>query len=69
MILRWRHGFLEPKDGQVDVDPTPAAIARAIMDVMPDLLVLPEHVHLVPIDVTRTQVTLQGFGPFGVLEP
>jgi hypothetical protein len=70
MRLSWHHGFLDPRDGTVDVEPSRVAIAEAIGRVLPHLAPIPvDRVSFVPQgDGRRTQVNLHMFGPFGVLE-
>jgi hypothetical protein len=70
MKLRWHHGFLDPRDGEMDVEASREAVAIAIGQVMPGIApVPPAHVSFVPCgDGRTTHVNVLGFGPFGVLE-
>lgn len=70
MVLRWHHGFLNPRDGFVEVDASRAAIAAAIGHVLPALAPIPvDRITFVPHGDGRTaQVNLHMFGPFGIIE-
>lgn len=72
MRLRWHHGFLNPPDGEVEIEPTRSAIARHVEALFPGMA---GKVHPELLTFTRPlgqpdgvlQVNVHGFGPFGVI--
>lgn len=66
--LTWHHGFLEPQDGAVQVEGSRQSVSEAISRVLPRVDCQPKRLVFVPLGGGRTQVNVQGFGPFGVLE-
>jgi hypothetical protein len=68
MRLSWHHGFLNPRDGEVEIPASRAAVAEAIGRILPALApVSVDHVSFVPVAPGRAQVNLHMFGPFGLV--
>lgn len=66
MRLRWHHGFLNPRDGEVEIPRSRQAVAEAIGKVLPALAPIPvDYVSFVPHGDGTAQVNLHMFGPFG----
>jgi hypothetical protein len=70
MHIRWHHEFLDPPAGEADIAASRSAVARQIETVMPALRgsVRPELLTFVRTGTRgEMQVTLHGFGLFGVV--
>lgn len=66
MRLRWHHGFLDPRHGEVEIPRSRAAVADAIGKVLPALAPIPvDRISFVARGDGTAQVNLHMFGPFG----